>query len=298
MIARDHAERRVGRLRTGTLAARLLRRAAAEADARRGRRGRPRELPALRPARTRRTLLALGFEDARAAHAAPRWNSSARPRAPLASGRVEPGRSASRCALAPADPPRRRAWGRRSSRAASRRTRSRRSGSSPAPEEIAARPRGARRGRRRGPPHLHVQPGRAAARAAPRPVRASALWRPRRCGSPASAAPAASSPARSGRPGSRGPRPRRPAAEEIAARYARAAAALAAAGVDLLWIESQYDLGEARARARGGAARPGSPAAVTFALARAWAGGCARPTATPAEALLAAPRRTAPRPPG
>jgi 5-methyltetrahydrofolate--homocysteine methyltransferase len=55
-----------------------------------------------------------------------------------------------------------------------------------------------------------------------------------------------------------------PAALE--ARYARPFGALAAAGVDLLWIESQHELGEALAALRA-ARRTGLPAAVTFGLA-------------------------------
>jgi 5-methyltetrahydrofolate--homocysteine methyltransferase len=51
----------------------------------------------------------------------------------------------------------------------------------------------------------------------------------------------------------------------IEARYAPAFAALAAAGVDLLWLESQHDLGEALA-ALSAARRTGLAAAVTFAL--------------------------------
>ena len=54
--------------------------------------------------------------------------------------------------------------------------------------------------------------------------------------------------------------------ERLAARYARPLAALAAAGVDLLWIESQHDLEEARA-ALGAARALGLPAVVTFGLA-------------------------------
>jgi 5-methyltetrahydrofolate--homocysteine methyltransferase len=55
-------------------------------------------------------------------------------------------------------------------------------------------------------------------------------------------------------------------AEVLEARYARPFAALAAAGVDLLWIESQHDLGEACA-ALAAARATGLPAIVTFALA-------------------------------
>jgi 5-methyltetrahydrofolate--homocysteine methyltransferase len=51
--------------------------------------------------------------------------------------------------------------------------------------------------------------------------------------------------------------------ETIAARYAPALAALAAAGVDLLWIESQWDLGEALG-ALEAARATGVAAVVTF----------------------------------
>lgn len=54
-------------------------------------------------------------------------------------------------------------------------------------------------------------------------------------------------------------------AAALEARYAAPFAALAAAGVDLLWIESQHDLGEALAALRA-ARGTGLPAAVTFAL--------------------------------
>lgn len=49
----------------------------------------------------------------------------------------------------------------------------------------------------------------------------------------------------------------------LRARYARPLAALAAAGVDLLWIEGQYDLAEQRA-ALAAARATGLPAVVTF----------------------------------
>jgi 5-methyltetrahydrofolate--homocysteine methyltransferase len=49
----------------------------------------------------------------------------------------------------------------------------------------------------------------------------------------------------------------------LRARYARVFAALAAAGVDLLWLESQHDLAEARA-ALAAARATGLAAAVTF----------------------------------
>jgi 5-methyltetrahydrofolate--homocysteine methyltransferase len=55
------------------------------------------------------------------------------------------------------------------------------------------------------------------------------------------------------------------AAAALEGRYQPAFAALAAAGVDLLWIESQHDLGEALA-ALSAARRAGLAAAVTFAL--------------------------------
>jgi 5-methyltetrahydrofolate--homocysteine methyltransferase len=52
----------------------------------------------------------------------------------------------------------------------------------------------------------------------------------------------------------------------LASRYERPLAALAGAGVDLLWLESQHDLGEALA-ALGVALRIGLPVVVTFGLA-------------------------------
>src|SRR6266545_3053671 len=55
------------------------------------------------------------------------------------------------------------------------------------------------------------------------------------------------------------------AAPALAARYARPLAALAAAGCDLLWLESQHDLAEARA-ALAAARATGLPAVVTFTL--------------------------------
>jgi len=55
------------------------------------------------------------------------------------------------------------------------------------------------------------------------------------------------------------------AAPALAARYARPFAALAAAGCELLWIESQHDLAEARA-ALAAARATGLPAVVTFTL--------------------------------
>jgi 5-methyltetrahydrofolate--homocysteine methyltransferase len=59
-------------------------------------------------------------------------------------------------------------------------------------------------------------------------------------------------------PGARPPDP-----ADLAARYARPLAALARAGADLLWIESQWDLAEARA-ALAAARATGLPAVVTF----------------------------------
>ncbi len=60
----------------------------------------------------------------------------------------------------------------------------------------------------------------------------------------------------------------------LEARYARPFTALAAAGVDLLWIESQLDLVEARAALRA-ARGTGLPAVVTFTLEER--GGALRP---------------------
>lgn len=77
-----------------------------------------------------------------------------------------------------------------------------------------------------------------------------------------------------------------PAAGEIEARHARAGRALAAAGVDLVWLESQWDLAEARL-AVAAARRSGLPVAITFTLLSA--GGRLRaPDGLPAEALLEA----------
>jgi 5-methyltetrahydrofolate--homocysteine methyltransferase len=82
--------------------------------------------------------------------------------------------------------------------------------------------------------------------------------------------------------------PSLPAAGDAAlrARYERPARALAAAGVDLLWIETQWDLAEARA-ALAAARAAGVAAVVTFALREA-GGGLEAPDGTPAAALLAA----------
>lgn len=77
-----------------------------------------------------------------------------------------------------------------------------------------------------------------------------------------------------------------PDTTELRLRYASAAAALTAAGVDLLWLESQWDLAEARLALQA-ARRTGLPVAVTFALAEV-DGGLRAPDGTPAEALLAA----------
>lgn len=77
-----------------------------------------------------------------------------------------------------------------------------------------------------------------------------------------------------------------PSREGLAARYARPMAALRDAGVDLLWIESQQDLGEALA-ALEAARRTGLPAAVTFTFLEA-DGRLRSPDGRRAEALLAA----------
>jgi len=77
-----------------------------------------------------------------------------------------------------------------------------------------------------------------------------------------------------------------PPLEALAARYRPPLDALAVAGVDLLWIESQWDLSEALA-ALAAARRTGLPAVVTFTFAEA--GGRLRtPGGRPAEACLAA----------
>jgi 5-methyltetrahydrofolate--homocysteine methyltransferase len=72
----------------------------------------------------------------------------------------------------------------------------------------------------------------------------------------------------------------------VQARYAWAAEALARAAVDLLWIESQWDLAEARA-ALAAAKAAGLPAAVTFGF-REEAGRFVAGDGTPAEDCLAA----------
>lgn len=73
---------------------------------------------------------------------------------------------------------------------------------------------------------------------------------------------------------------------EAAARVGRAARALATAGVDLLWLETQWDLAEARAALRA-ARETGLPVVVTFTL-RAAGTALIAPDGTRAEALLAA----------
>jgi 5-methyltetrahydrofolate--homocysteine methyltransferase len=73
---------------------------------------------------------------------------------------------------------------------------------------------------------------------------------------------------------------------ELAARYRRPLEALAASGVDLLWVESQWDLREARAALE--AARPlGLPVVVTFGFP-AVEGGFRGANGTTAEACLGA----------
>jgi 5-methyltetrahydrofolate--homocysteine methyltransferase len=77
-----------------------------------------------------------------------------------------------------------------------------------------------------------------------------------------------------------------PSSAELAERYARPSRALAAAGVDLLWIESQWDLGEALA-ALAAARHTGLPAAVTFTF-RDEEGRLSAADGTPAAECLAA----------
>lgn len=84
-----------------------------------------------------------------------------------------------------------------------------------------------------------------------------------------------------GRPG--------PAPEALSAPFAPALRALAEAGVDLLWLESQYDAREA-AGALSAAVGAGLPVVVTFAL-RELAGRLVAADGGPAEALLAAAAR-------
>lgn len=69
-------------------------------------------------------------------------------------------------------------------------------------------------------------------------------------------------------------------AASLGARYARPLEALAAAGVDLLWLESQHDLAEARAGLAAGL-RTGLPVAVTFGWPER-EGGFATPDGAPA----------------
>lgn len=103
--------------------------------------------------------------------------------------------------------------------------------------------------------------------------------------------------ARRGAPGARvagavgptalyGPGRAAPDPAAVTGRYARAARALAAAGADLLWLESQWDLVEARL-ALAAAREAGVPVVVTFAL-RDDGTRLAAPDGTPAEALLEA----------
>jgi len=77
-----------------------------------------------------------------------------------------------------------------------------------------------------------------------------------------------------------------PPRAELGERYELPARSLAAAGADLVWIESQWDLGEARA-ALAAARRTGLPAALTFTF-RERAGRFEAPDGTPAEECLAA----------
>jgi 5-methyltetrahydrofolate--homocysteine methyltransferase len=72
----------------------------------------------------------------------------------------------------------------------------------------------------------------------------------------------------------------------LEARYAVPLAALAEAGVDLVWIEGQWDMGEARA-ALAAARRTGLPAVVTFTFQEV-DGGFHAPRGPPAEECLAA----------
>ncbi len=68
-----------------------------------------------------------------------------------------------------------------------------------------------------------------------------------------------------GSTGLAGPDGRGPSPGEFRERYDGAARALAAAGVDLIWIETQHDLGEARAALAAGR-RTGLPVVVTAYL--------------------------------
>ncbi|HYG70357.1 MAG TPA: homocysteine S-methyltransferase family protein [Anaeromyxobacteraceae bacterium] len=91
----------------------------------------------------------------------------------------------------------------------------------------------------------------------PRPLARAAVALARR------AAPGARVAGALGPTGLFGPGRAPPPAEEVRARYAAAAAALAAAGADLLWLESQWDLAEARA-ALAAALRAAAMVAVSF----------------------------------
>jgi 5-methyltetrahydrofolate--homocysteine methyltransferase len=75
--------------------------------------------------------------------------------------------------------------------------------------------------------------------------------------------------------------------EALVARYRRPLVALAAAGVDLLWIESQWDLREALA-ALEAARGIGLPTVVTFGLPEDPGGKFRAPDGAPAEASLRA----------
>lgn len=75
-------------------------------------------------------------------------------------------------------------------------------------------------------------------------------------------------------------------AGDLEARYAAAAAALVRAGADLLWLETQYALAEARDALRAARAT-GAPVVVTFTPREA-AGTLRLPDGTPVEACLAA----------
>jgi 5-methyltetrahydrofolate--homocysteine methyltransferase len=77
-----------------------------------------------------------------------------------------------------------------------------------------------------------------------------------------------------------------PPPDDVLRRYERPARALAAAGVDLLWLETQWDFHEARV-ALAAARATGLPAVVTFAL-REKGGRLVAPDGAAAEALLTA----------
>jgi 5-methyltetrahydrofolate--homocysteine methyltransferase len=89
-----------------------------------------------------------------------------------------------------------------------------------------------------------------------------------------------------GATGLTGPGGRRPSAGEFLERYDAAFRSLAAAGVDLIWVETQTDLGEARA-ALAAARRTGLPVVVTAFLLPD-AGGMTAPDGTPGVEFLAA----------